>query len=183
MDVSLQAPPAEPSYPTEHLLYGDDPLRGIVAVERLGLNGVRLYRREDGALASEEAPLRPWLLAERREPWGALRGAQAAEPLAGDHPLRYLIEFADWPSFLDGVRAAEEAGARFHRLRSPIEQYLVRSGRTLFKGMVFADVRRLQVDIETTGFDPRDPESQVIVVALKFGDALEEVLAQDEQSG
>ena len=30
----------------------------------------------------------------------------------------------------------------YHRLRSPIEQYLVRSGRTLFKGMVFADVQR-----------------------------------------
>ena len=108
---------------------------------------------------------------------------QNVEELSGNHALRYLVEFADWPAFLDAVRSAEESGARFHRLRSPIEQYLVRSGRTLFKRMVFEDLQRLQVDIETTGFDPRDPESQVIVVALKFGDSVEEVLAQDEQSG
>ena len=49
MDVTFQAPPGEPSYPTDHLLYGDDPLPGIVAVERFGLNGVRLYRREETA--------------------------------------------------------------------------------------------------------------------------------------
>jgi DNA polymerase elongation subunit (family B) len=183
MDAPLQAALEVPAYPTDHLLYGDDPLPGVVAVERVGLNGIRLFRREDGKRIFEDAPFHPWLLAERREPWGPLRGVQNVEELSGNHPLRYLVEFADWPAFLDAVRSAEESGARLHRLRSPIEQYLVRSGRTLFKRMVFEDLQRLQVDIETTGFDPRDPESQVIVVALKFGDSVEEVLAQDEQSG
>src|SRR4051812_30467053 len=183
MTAPLQAPLEVSGYPTEHLLYGDDPLAGIVAVERIGFNGIRLFRRDDEELVFEDAPFHPWLLAERREPWIPLRGVQNVEELAGNHALRFLVEFADWPAFLDAARSAEESGARFHRLRSPIEQYLVRSGRTLFKRMVFEDVQRLQVDIETTGFDPRDPESQVIVVALKFGDAVEEVLAQDEQSG
>src|SRR5262249_52554871 len=118
MDAPLQVPLAVPDYPTEYLLYGDDPLRDIVAVERVGLTGIRLYRRESGGLVSDEAPFRPWLLAERRELWEPLRGVVGVESLAGKHSLRFLIEFADWSAFLDAVRAAEEAGGRFHRLRS-----------------------------------------------------------------
>ncbi|MCC7021916.1 MAG: hypothetical protein IT338_03770 [Thermomicrobiales bacterium] len=161
---------------TEALLYGNDTLPGIVAVEQHGGDGIRIYRREDGRVMVEEAPFRPWLLAERVEPWRALRSGPSVEELAGEHALRFLVEFPDWWSFQGAVRGAQEGGERFFRLRSPVEQYLVRSGRTLFKGMVFGDLRRLQIDIETTGFNPRDPESQVIVVALRCGDAVEEVL-------
>jgi hypothetical protein len=85
------------------------------------------------------------------EPWQNARGMPTVETLAGDHPLRYLVEFSDWPSHLDAVRFAQDTGERFFRLRSPIEQYLVRSRRTLFKEMVFSDLKRLQIDIETTG--------------------------------
>jgi DNA polymerase, archaea type len=160
---------------TEDLLYGDDPMPGIVAVEQLGGNRVRLYQRADGVVCVEDAPFRPWLLAERSEPWLSARGGPTMETLAGDHPLRFLIEFPDWPSHLDAVRSVQETGERFFRLRSPIEQYLVRSRRTLFKGMVFSDLTRLQIDIETTGLDPHDPESQIIVVAIRCGAAAEEI--------
>ncbi len=166
-----------PARDTEALLYGDDPMPGIVAVEQLGGNRVRLYQRADGGVIAEDAPFRPWLLAERSEPWVAARGAPAVETLAGDHPLRYLVEFPDWPSHLDAVRFAQDTGERFFRLRSPIEQYLVRSRRTLFKEMVFSDLKRLQIDIETTGLDPHDPDSQIIVVAIRSGAAVEEIFS------
>ena len=152
---------------TTDLLYGDDATLGIVAVEQLGANRVRLYQRSDNGVIVEDAPFLPWLLAERAEPWQAARGAPSVEALAGDHSLRYLVEFPDWSSHFDAVRSAQDAGERFFRLRSPVEQYLVRSRRTLFKEMVFSDLKRLQIDIETTGLDPQDPESQIIVVALK----------------
>src|SRR5918997_3444812 len=162
---------------TTDLLYGDDTTPGIVAVEQFGANRVRLYRRSAGDVIVEDAPFFPWLLAERPEPWHAARGSPRIEPLAGDHPLRYLVEFPDWSSHLDAVRAVEDAGERFFRLRSPVEQYLVRSRRTLFKEMVFADLRRLQIDIETTGLDPYDPDSQIIVVAVKSNSGIEEILS------
>lgn len=164
---------------TAELLYGHDPLPGIVAVERLGGDRVRLYRR-DGVVSAEEDALRPWLLAERPEPWRSQRGVADVELLAGEHELRYLVAFSDWPSFLDAAQAAQETGERFFRLRSPVEQYLVRTGRTLFKGMVFAEPRRLQIDIETLGLDARDPESQIIVVAMKLGNDVEELYWLEE---
>src|SRR5918997_1406469 len=162
---------------TTDLLYGDDTTPGIVAVEQLGANRVRLYRRAGNGVVTEDAPFRPWLLAEQSEPWQRARGAPMVETLSGPHPLRYLVEFPDWSSHLDAVRSAQDAGERFFRLRSPVEQYLVRSRRTLFKEMVFSDLKRLQIDIETTGLDPHDPNSQIIVVAVRSSLGTEEVLS------
>lgn len=176
--------PSLPALPrdTEELLYGNDPMPGIVAAEHNGSRGVRLYRRGGDQIAVEDVPFRPWLLAERADPWRATRGQPGVEQLAGDHALRYLVDFPDWWSFQDAVRDAQNGGERFFRLRSPVEQYLVRTGRTLFKEMVFSDLRRLQIDIETTGFNANDPDTQVIVVALRCGEQTEElfVLESDE---
>src|ERR671916_1812863 len=162
---------------TTDLLYGDDTTPGIVAVEQLGANRVRLFRRAGHGAVTEDAPFRHWLLAEQSEPWQRARGAPTVETLAGPHPLRYLVEFPDWPSHLDAVRSAQDSGERFFRLRSPVEQYLVRSRRTLFKEMIFSDLKRVQIDIETTGLDPLDPDSQIIVIALRSSLGTEEVLS------
>ncbi|MDQ3227894.1 MAG: DNA polymerase [Chloroflexota bacterium] len=176
MDDRHSSPSSIPVRDTAELLYGHDPLPGIVAVERFGNDGVRLYRRSDGTVSVAEAPFRPWLLAERAERWRVHHAAPDITELAGEHALRYLVEFADWPRYLDAVQLAQDAGDRIFRLRSPVEQYLVRSGRTLFKDMVFADPKRLQIDIETTGLDAHDPESRVIVVAIKASEGVEELL-------
>ena len=53
---------------------------------------------------------------------------------------------------------------------SPAQQYLLQTGRTLFKGMTFDDVHRLQLDIEvlaSQGFPhPQRPEDRIILIAL-----------------
>src|SRR3712207_2673893 len=95
---------------TTDLLYGDDTTPGIVAVEQPGANRVRLYRRVGNGIDTEDAPFRPWLPAEQSEPWRRARGAPTVETLAGSHPLRYLVEFPDWPSHLDAVRSAQDSG-------------------------------------------------------------------------
>jgi DNA polymerase, archaea type len=47
----------------------------------------------------------------------------------------------------------------------PIEQYLLLSGRTYFKGMRFADLRRLQFDLETTGLN--DERDRIFMISLR----------------
>ncbi len=172
-------PPSTISLSTEEFLYGRDRTPGIVAVEPAGSQGVRIFRREGTGTMAEEAAFRPWLLSERANVW---RDTQITE-LAGNHAYRYLVEFADWRSFQDAVRAAQDAGERFFRLRSPIEQYLVQSGQTLFKEMTFTDLRRLQIDIETLGFNAHEPESKVIVVAMRLGNDVEELHVLDGDEG
>src|SRR5688500_11502094 len=82
----------------EILLYGADPTPRIVAVERAGIDAVTVYTRgADGRINSARDRLRPWLVADRAEPWAALRRTPDIEALAGDHPFRYVIRFASWP--------------------------------------------------------------------------------------
>lgn len=161
---------------TEQLLYGSDPLTHLVAVEPAGPSRMRLYRRTEAENEVLEDEFRPWLLALDDDPWRAIRSRPAVHQLAGDHPYQFLVEFPSWPALLDASRGAEDTGLAFFRLRSPVEQYLVQSGRTLFKGMVFDDTRRLQLDIETTGFDARQPDTRVIVAAISTSDGFEELL-------
>ncbi len=156
------------------LLYGADPTPRIVAVERAGIDAVTVYSRDDdGRVHATRDRLWPWLVASRAEPWAALRRTPEIETLAGDHPFRYLIRFASWPDYVDAERAARDAKEAYVRLRSPIEQYLLMSGRTLFKGMVFEDLRRLQVDIETTGLDANSPDAEIIGIAVRSSDGQE----------
>jgi DNA polymerase I len=164
----------------DRLLYGADATPWIVAAEPAGPNRMRIFQRTPaGGTETAEVPFEPWLLAARAEPWAAIRPQPRIDGLAGDHALRYLVRFSSWPDYLDASRGASESGESFFRFRSPVEQHLVSSGRTLFNGMTFDDVRRLQLDIETTGFDAAHADVEVIIVAISMSNGHEEVLVQD----
>jgi DNA polymerase, archaea type len=47
----------------------------------------------------------------------------------------------------------------------PIEQFLILTGRTYFKGMSFADLRRLQFDLETTGLN--EDRDRIFMISLR----------------
>ncbi len=47
----------------------------------------------------------------------------------------------------------------------PIEQFLLLSGRTYFRGMTFEDLRRVQFDLETTGLN--DERDRIFMVSLR----------------
>jgi DNA polymerase I len=47
----------------------------------------------------------------------------------------------------------------------PIEQFLTLTGRTYFKGMTFADVRRFQFDLETTGLD--EDRDRIFMISMR----------------
>ena len=81
-------------------------------------------------------------------------------------PLSLVGALRRWPIF-GGCAADCAATKAFFALSSPVEQYLLLSGRTLFKAMRFEDLLRLQFDIETVGLDSRRPEAaQVLMIAL-----------------
>jgi len=151
----------------DDLLYGRDKTPRIVAVEPAGRERVRLYRRlPDDTVVSELAPFHPWLLLTRPPDWTDLADQLSARELAGPHPYRWLVRCAAWPVFQElrgRLRAAEQP---FFALSSPVEQYLLLSGRTLFKEMRFEELLRLQFDIETAGLDPRQPEARILMIAL-----------------
>ncbi len=146
------------TFEENRVLFGPDPTGRIVSVELNGENEVLVYRRPDdnGATLAERATFQPFL-------WmaGEQEGIES-EGLSGGLVYDRLVRCAGWGDF-QGVRndLRERSGVRHFALTDPVQQYLTASGRTLFKGMDFGELRRMQIDIETfcaPGFEFSNPE-------------------------
>ncbi len=134
---------------------------------------VLLYQRtEDGQTRTIEQRFQPWLIARDPDALRNLRPEPATSSLRGaeTHPLATLVEFDSWEQFrrASDLLPAESSGV--YRVNSPVSQFLMRTGITLFKEMRFEDLRRLQLDIETLSLNPRDEDGAVVMIALKQGE-------------
>ena len=156
------------------VFFGADLTAGIVAVEFVAPDRVQIYRREGTKTLVEEAEHKPF--------------AWATEPLPGEsreldgkNAYRLTVTFDSAGEF---SKAKSQYKRELFALNDLAHQYLLASGRTLFKGMAFEDLRRMQVDIETfTGPDgamsdaSRDP---LLAIALSDSAGWEEILLVDD---
>lgn len=157
------------------LLYGHGQTTRMVAVE-VGDRGAVLLRSVDDRIVREERAFRPWLLAtDRRDVPGAVW-----RELAGEGH-RWRAEFADWNAFEAAREALRGAGLSLVSYAAPVKQFLLASGETLFKGMSFAEVRRLQLDFETTTLDPGRREARILLAALTDNRGGSWVVAGDDE--
>jgi DNA polymerase elongation subunit (family B) len=148
------------------LLYGQDYTERIVAVERAGRDRIRLFRRmADGQVTAAFDDLHPWIIVT--DPGvAALAAYGTPERLAGELPLRHRFVFPSWGAYLDAIQILRDQGNPHQTFPNPVDQYLAATGRTLFKGMDFDDLVRLQIDIETIGLDATHEDARIIVIAL-----------------
>lgn len=127
-----------------------------------------------GALgdAEEDAPVAG---AEATPARRAPRPRVTYRELAGPDPAyRYLLSASTGRelerAILDG---AARRGLRAGSLREldtcyrvgPVEQYLMQTGRAYFRGLAYADLHRLQFDLETTALDPE--RGRIFMVAVR----------------
>ena len=97
--------------------------------------------------------------------------------LTGPGALRYLVRGDDMRTLNAAIlRGAERRlGRRLGHLRDlgaqevlvlpPEDQYLVATGRAYFRGLAFDDLRRLQLDLETTGLDAA--HDRIFLIAVR----------------
>ena len=145
------------------LLYGHAEDPHIVAVHQKDDATMRVYAREGDAVIHEDRPFYPFFhLADRRLLEG-YRRKHWVRQLDGTGYYHFLCVFEDWPALWDALRHVLDTFNRaavtkaetyqdlevLHLISDPASQYLLQSGRTLFKDMTFGDVRRMQLDIET----------------------------------
>ena len=147
-------------------LWGWDPTPGIVSVWAESGGRATVWRRAAGNLVREDLRFRPWAVVDRTD--GLPAGASVRE-LAGDGALRYLVRDVELP----------RGGAGTTLVLAPEEQYLVASGRTYFTGLAFDDLRRMQIDLETTGLDPA--RDRIFLIAIRDPDGRARVLEGDER--
>ena len=157
-------------------LFGFDKTEGIVATEFSAPNEMQIFTREtNGSTSVQSEMFTPFL-------WNSSEGT----PLEGALALDKLITFPDWRSYQEARSRLGKAGTAFFASNDPVQQYLTSSGRTLFKGMLFEDLRRLQIDIETAlteGFEFSSPDRDAVTaVALSDSTGWEEIFVVEEGS-
>jgi DNA polymerase elongation subunit (family B) len=172
------------------VLFGVDPTPGIVAVESVGDRLMRLFLREGDRLTTRDEPFTPFLLLEDDGLLQGLQGSLRVESLSGKNAYRYLVLFGAWGDCLkarDQVQKktghpSSSPQAPYLFLPDPVHQYLVLTGKTLFKGLPFKSLHRLALDIETAcapGYEfsnPHREEDRILSVALMDNQGYSEVL-------
>jgi DNA polymerase elongation subunit (family B) len=145
--------------PDDPVLFGRDATPGIVAVEhvenRRGPDEMEIFTRHGGETRRTRERFEPFVVATADAAQECPAGADRAT-LTGDGPLNTLLTFATWRDCQKAKawlaretgRAPGAPDAPYLYLSDPVQQHLTRTGKTLFRGMAFDDLRRLQVDIE-----------------------------------
>ena len=184
-------------------LWGWDDTPGIVSVwaEHDGRATVWQRLPATGVLVRSEARYRPWLLLDRLDdlrhlgselaPEGTPGALVSYRELDGPGALRYLVSAAHFRTISSAVLhgASRRLGKRMSRVQElgqasvlslpAEEQFLVQTGRTYFRDLAYAQLRRMQFDLETTGLDPR--RCRIFMIAVRDPEGNSELLeARDE---
>jgi hypothetical protein len=144
------------SYFTQNqLLFGSSGTTGILAAELEGDQQVRLYRKVGGKVVSDLQPFHPVLWLENAELLKDFKGNLEIVPLAGSLTYRFLAVFNSWRDINAAKKYLTKAtrqtpsdkGAPIYfndqsiNISSPVAR--------LVPELTFADLNRLQLDIET----------------------------------
>jgi DNA polymerase elongation subunit (family B) len=167
------------------LLFGASPEPGLVAVEHVRgaeADVARLYLRTAERTETLDEPLRCFIAADLK----AIADCPVefeARALKGSNPINLLAVFRSWSDCLAARdwlarttgRAPSAPNAPYLFVNDPVHQHLTLTGRTLFGGMQFEDVRRLQVDIEcytSPGYEFCNAEREGDrIIAIALGDS------------
>ena len=163
---------------SEEALFGLDPTTNIVAVEPDYQQGVWLYRRNGTQVSREFLDFKPWILLTEMPPF-PLPDAKFTEL---DGPgYRLLAEFDTQQAYQEGRFRIRDAHLSNLTYPGGAKMALIRSGMTLFKGMTFEDVVRLQFDIETNGLTPEPDANRILLIAVSDNRGLVEMIEGDEK--
>ena len=168
------------------LIYGKDPDPCLVGLYLLWGKGsdhelVRCIYRADGRLEETDQPFYPFLFASNK-------GLELIEQrlsntylgkkqLNGKGYYRYLVWFSSYKKYLSVIKTIrsitentdEGVYTYIKTVGSPEAQFLMQSGKTMFKGLHLNDLHRLAFDIETytEGFFPQSHRDPITIIAAK----------------
>lgn len=178
---------------------GSDPEESLVALEHVpggASDAVRLFsRREDGSTMWRDEPWDPFLWVEDPRLATTLKDARSVDTLEGRSALHVRVRFATWKALEHGLRALKQHTGRapmdpeapYFFINDPAQQYLMSTGKTLFKGMAPTQLRVLAVDIETAtaeGYEFSNPERAadcILAIGLQSWNGRPDILRLESQ--
>jgi DNA polymerase elongation subunit (family B) len=138
------------------LLFGHDPEPGIVAADFDGDATITLWlRHPDGATTTRTEPFRPFLWSTGAPPVDAVPGAEVTQ-LDGGLAFDHLVTFESWAALTKAKAALKTCAHPVFSLGDPIQQYLLATGKTLFKTLEWPSLRRLQIAVDSSSIHLAD---------------------------
>jgi DNA polymerase, archaea type len=133
------------AFEDNELLFGADKTPRIVAIELGDTGTVRVYRREkNGGTTVDVEPFHPFVWSD-----GDITdlGLENAQKLAGDLRYNRLVTVDSWKELIALRNGLKKAGRNFFALSDPVQHYLSATGRTLFKELLFEELKRMQLEV------------------------------------
>jgi len=188
------------------LLFGKDKEERIVGAYQLSETHIRVFNRKDGMVESHDELFYPFIFVsdsslldgfvpEEKEKFWLVK-------LEGGNYYQSLVIFKSWhnqkkavdyvnnkrkevPTESINVKYPYENNSFIYSKGDAVTQYLLQSGKTLFKGMIFDDLYRMQLDIETN-YDPEKRgnglgSDEIIIISLSDSSGWESVLHAKQQ--
>ena len=182
------------SFHENEILFGRNPTPCITAVEFDGNKGMEIFFRSEGKVTSKVASFKPFLLLKERLLLDRWPHMHDTKKLQGEEYYQYLVFLDNWTDLQRLLKylktttgtTSSSFNAPFYYLNDPVLQYLLVTGQTLFKGMSFHQLVRLQLDIETyceEGYDFSNPEREadrIIVITLSDSSGWEYTISGSE---
>ncbi len=185
----------------EHLLFGHNDEQNIVAVHTMNDNTVRLYKREHDTVSFRDEEFFPFFhLSDKRFIEGFSKKIWLKK-LEGNNFYQYVCAFPTpqitWEAIQFALRAINRESEKKVDSYTDTEhilfradmntQFLMQSGTTLFKGMQFEELYRMQIDIETYSksykFSRADKkDDRIILIALSDNRGWEKVIGNKRMS-
>lgn len=144
------------------VLYGHSAKERIVAVHQINDRFISLYTRIEGKIQHENVEFFPFFFTSDPKLFEGFPKQFWLKELEGDLFYRHIAAFNRWGDMWDAVHYALNVYNRtvspkvnhYHEVDSillrpdPVGQFLTQSGNTLFKGMEFDELHRMQIDIQ-----------------------------------
>lgn len=168
----------------DELIYGHNQEKNIVAVQQFDESTVRIYIREKDTVREEIRKFYPFFFLSDKSYIEGFNKKFWLKKLAGNNFYQYACAFEDLTDMWNAIRYILRSYSNKHMIKvesyidtdiiylrpDPVHQFLLQTGITLFKGMEFNDVYRIQLDIETYSkhrfSNPERIEDRIILISL-----------------
>src|SRR4029453_17633444 len=126
------------------ILFGADSTAGIVAIA-LGETGtINVYRRKtDGSTVVDVEPFHPFVWCDS----DVVDLGIEAEKLDGALRYGWVVKGGSWKELVALRNGLKRANRDFFAFSDPVQHYLTATGRTLFKGLSFEELKRMQLEV------------------------------------
>src|SRR4029453_11984851 len=126
------------------ILFGADSTPGIVAIALSETGTVNVYRRDkDGSTVADVEPFHPFVWCDS----DVVDFGIEADKLDGDLKFGWLVTVDSWKELIALRNGLKKANRDFFAFSDPVQHYLTATGRTLFKGLPFENLKRMQLEV------------------------------------